>query len=142
MRFRQSHRKSPSLDTVALTDIVMNLFLFFFITFNFFSTFQASRETAIQVNLPMTAPGKALIHIPAVHQISLTKSGDILWDDSKVTGMELRGKLTQPDIKSMPIPLRSDREASVQKLVDVLEIVRDIGATNVSLQTAIDQNHK
>ncbi|MBI4387858.1 MAG: biopolymer transporter ExbD [Candidatus Omnitrophica bacterium] len=142
MRFRQSHRKSPSLDTVALTDIVMNLFLFFFITFNFFSTFQASRETAIQVNLPMIAPGKAPLHIPAVHQISLTKSGDILWDDSKVTGMELRGKLTQPDIKSKPIPLRSDREASVQKLVDVLEIVRDTGATNVSLQTAIDQNHK
>lgn len=136
MRFKHYPKRTTSLESVALTDIVMNLFLFFFITFNLFSTFQASRESPLKVNLPTISKGPAAPQVLA-HEIFLKKTGEIFWDQSTIAMDELRIRLKSQDTKTKPISLRADRDASVQGLVNILEIVRDAGITNASLQTKI-----
>ena len=137
MRFRETRFKRPvNLDSIALTDIVMNLFLFFFITFNLFATFKTGRESPLKVILPSITKGTAQAKIP-IHEIRLTKTGELLWDEKKLTLEELKVKLENQESKQKPITLRADRDASVQTLVNVLEIVRNAGAANVSLQTQI-----
>ena len=137
MRFRETRFKRPvNLDSIALTDIVMNLFLFFFITFNLFTTFKTGRESPLKVILPSITKGAAQTKIP-VHEIRLTQKGELLWDEKQLTLAELKLKLENQESKQKPITLRADKDASVQALVNVLEIVRNTGAVNVSLQTQI-----
>lgn len=141
MRFKRVPQKSVSLESIAFTDIVMNLFLFFFITFNLFSTFKAMRESPLKVKLPTLSKGP-VVKTAFVHEIVLTKAGDILWDEKKITSEQLTANLRDEENKSKPISLRADREASVQALVSVLETIRDSGSVNVSLQTKLEPGTK
>ena len=136
MRFKSRLTTHPSLESIALTDIVMNLFLFFFVTFNLFSTFGASNPSALKIKLPTVAK-ESKVKTIANHEIRLAKSGEIHWDNGKITLNELKEKLRMKENKSKLISLSADRDASVQSLVNVLEVVRETGATNVSLQTEI-----
>ncbi len=136
MRFRRASKIHVSLDNIALTDIVLNLFIFFFITFSLFSTFQSKRETPLKVNLPSLSKGTPIKSV-ASYEIFLTQKGEILWNESVITTEALKNKLEDPAIKSKPVSLRADKDASVQALVSLLEVVRDSGAKNVALQTEI-----
>ena len=40
MRFKREAKILTSMEPLALTDIVINMFIFFFITFSFLATFQ------------------------------------------------------------------------------------------------------
>ncbi len=139
MRFKHRLKTHVGTDNIALTDIVMNLFLFFFITFSLYSTFQAKRESPIKVNLPTLSTGPRA-EMQAAQEILLTKSGEILWNKSRVTLMKLKENLKDESNREKPIALRADREASVQALTSVLEVIRDTGAENVSLQTEINRS--
>ena len=139
MRFKRSIRHQVSLESIALTDIVMNLFLFFFVTFSLYSTFQIKRESPLKVNLPHASEG-ANLKLKAEHEILLTKSGEILWDEIPVQIKELRERLVRQENKKSQIALRADRDGSVQSLVSILETIRAAGATNVSLQTELKQS--
>jgi biopolymer transport protein ExbD len=120
---------------------VMNLFLFFFITFTISSAFQMKRESPLKVALPTIQKSPAANPVFA-HEIFLTKSGGILWDQTTVTVEGLKTKLQNESDKSKPVSLRADREASVQGLVSLFEAIRDSGATNVALQTKLESNLK
>ena len=138
MRFKHRLKSHVDVNNVALTDIVMNLFLFFFVTFSLYSTFQAKRETPLRVSLPTLHAGPAAERNPA-REIFLTKSGEIFWNEEKLTLAALKEKLLQEKKSELPIALRADRNASVQALTSILEVVRDTGAQNVSLQTELKQ---
>ena len=114
----------------------MNLFLFFFVTFSLYATFQVKRESPLRVNLPTASEGENT-KIKASHEIALTKAGEILWDGFPLVLSELKEKLSWKETKSGQIALRSDRDASVQSLISVFEVIRNSGATNVSLQTEL-----
>ena len=136
MRFKRASRFHVGVDTIALTDIVMNLFLFFFITFSLVSTFNSRPHSALKVNLPTIGTGSNLKNSPA-HEIRLTKSGELFWDNAKIPLDQLKPKLAAEKGKAKFISLQADREASIQNLVNVLEVIRNVGATNVSLQTEL-----
>ena len=139
MRFQCRSKTHVSVDNIALTDIVMNLFLFFFITFSLFSTFQAKRESPLKVHLPTLSSGPVEAAAKSAQEIWVSKSGDLFWNGARISREELKEKLKREANQTKPIALRVDREASVQALTSVLEIIRDTGTTNVSLQTQIDR---
>ena len=137
MRFKKRLRNHVNLESVALTDIVMNLFLFFFITFTLYSTFQFSKHSPIKIKLPSVSKGMTAPDKNTLHEIKLTKSGDITWNESKISLEQLKDKLLESKNQSRPVSLNADRNASVQMLVSVLEVIREMGANNVSLQTQL-----
>ena len=52
MKIRSAGRPQLTLESVAMTDIIMNMFVFFFISFSLLYTFNPQRESKIKVNLP------------------------------------------------------------------------------------------
>ncbi len=136
MKFRTRSKVHIGLESVALADIVMNLFIFFFITFSLLATFQRKPESPLRVSLPSVSKGTGETK-PASHEILLTRSGEILWNQTPIAVEKLKARLSDQKTKRERVDLRADRGASVQALVRILEAVRDSGATNVSLQTVI-----
>src|SRR5438552_18662045 len=55
MHFKRQSKVLFSLESVAITDIIMNMFIFFLITFSFLATFHKSNEGELDVNLPKAA---------------------------------------------------------------------------------------
>ncbi len=55
MRFKREQNISLGLEPLALADIVLNLFIFFFITFSFLASFHKLGETQMDINLPEAA---------------------------------------------------------------------------------------
>jgi len=60
VKIRMSGQYMVSLESIVMTDIVMNLFIFFFISFSLLYSFDPSRAKQIKVNLPMAKNVMAL----------------------------------------------------------------------------------
>ena len=138
MRFKPQRKVHVSLDSIALTDIITNLLIFFLITFSLVSTFSAKRESPMKVDLPGVSKGPGMKSF-AAYEIVLTKAGTILWNGAETSLAKLKKTLQDEYIRKERVSLRADRGATVQALVQLLEAVRDSGATNVSLQTQIQR---
>ena len=136
MRFKRVHKDHVTLESVAVTDIVMNLFLFFFVTFGLYTTFQIKHESPMKVDLPKVAEGK-IAGAEHVREILIQKSGQIVWNQTPITLNELKNKLAEDTDKNELIALRPDKQSSVQALVSVLDALRSSGMNNVSLQTEL-----
>ena len=137
MRFKRRPKNHIHLENIALTDIIMNLFLFFVISFGLTSSLASKHhESPLKVDLPQRSSG-ANLEVKPTHEIYLTKTGEVLWDNQPIEADHLKDKLVHSENKRGQIALRADRNASVQSLVSVLDAIRSSGATNVSLQTEI-----
>ena len=139
MRFKRRSKNHVHLENIALTDIIMNLFLFFVISFGLTSSLASKNtrpESPLKVSLPSVSDGSSE-RVKANHEILLTKIGEILWDGTTIDLDHLKQNLARRESKTGQIVLKADRDASVQSLVSVLETVRATGASNVSLQTEI-----
>jgi biopolymer transport protein ExbD len=69
--------------------------------------------------------------------ISITKSGEIYLEETPVTLEELRGRLRQsrgvrPDLK---VFIGGDREAHYEQVIQVMDLVRQVGISQVALET-------
>ncbi len=61
MKIRTNRTAMAGLESVAITDIILNMFIFFFTSFSLVYTFNPNRESRIQVKLPQAdvkAPAK------------------------------------------------------------------------------------
>lgn len=136
MRFKRKSKNHIQLENIALTDIIMNLFLFFVISFGVTSSLASKHsESPLQVDLPTVQKGDRISAEQTI-DIQITKDGNILWNNRGASLKELREKLAKEN-KSRPVAIRADKNASIQSLTSVLELVRDVGLTNVALQTEI-----
>ena len=52
MKVRTTNKQFLTLESVAMTDIVMNMFIFFFVSFSLLYTFNPHQESKIKVSLP------------------------------------------------------------------------------------------
>ncbi len=136
MRFKPRGKNHVTLESIALTDIVMNLFLFFFITFSLIATFGQEKLSPLKVDLPRVTSGKVDL-VRTEHEIMLTRKGNLLWNNEPIEMSALEAKLKDETIQNERVVLRSDKQASVQALVNILQVVRDSGAKNVVLQTRV-----
>ncbi len=131
--FRRRVREPLRLGITPLIDIVFLLLIFFMLTSRFVV------QEGIEVDLPRTAkahelPGRE------IHVIYVLKDGTVNYRDKELELAELRLKLTgfTPSEIMKPFEVRSDRNASVQSVVSVLELLRDIGAAKVTMGTIQD----
>ncbi|MDD5270763.1 MAG: biopolymer transporter ExbD, partial [Candidatus Omnitrophica bacterium] len=81
-----------TLENVAMTDIIMNMFIFFFISFSLLYTFSPQRIQKLDVKLP---EADNIVPIEEKNQINISITGDgaIYLDKDKVTSSGLKEKL-------------------------------------------------
>jgi len=138
MKIRPTIKPGASLESVAMTDIVMNLFIFFFISFSLLYTFNPSKESKIEVRLPEGAvtaepPAKG----PLV--VTVTAKNEIFIGNARIAPAQLAADLAarSKDDKAAGVLVRADKAAAVDYLVQVLNAAKRAGVAKLGV--AIEQ---
>ncbi len=124
MKIAGRRRRIVALESVAMTDIVLNMFIFFFISFSLLYTFKAERVHSIKITLPAAGAAGPLKEAGEA-RVTVTREGGIYLDGEKVdeerlTGEIARRKAVNPGLK---VALRADAQAPFQNAVRVFSAV-------------------
>lgn len=116
------------IDVVPLIDIVLLLVLFFVLT----SSFVAQPGT--KVNLPKLVTSEAVKY----ENIEIVVSqGNITYlDGSEITTPGLKSLLNEVSKRKQGVLIKSDRRASLGKVVEIWDLCRDSGITQINIATS------
>ena len=136
MRFQIHSKSHVLLEPIALADIVINLFVFFFVTFGLFATFDAKQKSL----LPIALPQSNRIPSPKTADplaLTMTRGGGLRLGFRPVTLPQLKRAVDYELSmrKGKNIKVQADRAISVQQLVSVLDILRETKAQAISIET-------
>jgi biopolymer transport protein ExbD len=128
-----------SLESVAMTDIVLNMFIFFFISFSLLYTF--SKSPGIKVILP-TAKTATLQEENVI--VFIGTENEIFLDDRKIGIDELRKALKErlDTSRKKVVILKSDEKVNLGLAVKVMDIAKQAEAEGVIISTTIEENVK
>ncbi len=126
-----------SLESVAMTDIVLNMFIFFFISFSLLYTF--SKSPGIKVTLPT-----AKTALPQEENITvfISSGNEVFLDSRKVNIGELKNILKErlDASRKKVVVLKSDQKVNLGLAVKVMDIAKQAGAEGVVISTTTEEN--
>jgi len=70
--------------------------------------------------------------------VTIDRDGKIFYRESKVSTEALRAALSRED-RQTPLLIRADKAVALQSFVNVLDMMRGLGFTKMSLQTEVRQ---
>lgn len=123
-----------ALESVAMTDIVMNMFIFFFISFSLIYTFNPVKMSKIAVKLPKASTAVAFEGSERV-VLTVTRSGQYFINEEKVKGPDIK-KALKEKIKENPdfsVVMKVDGSARFNNVVKVLDIINELNIRKVSV---------
>lgn len=121
-------KEFKDINVIPLVDIMLVLLTIVLIT----ATFVV--QGSIPVNLP-TAKSQEVRELKGF-EIAITKSGEILFEGKRVSLEDLERILSTAN-RDANIKVLADKDASVQSLVSVLDSLKRLGFTKVSIRTEI-----
>ena len=123
-----------SLESVAMTDIVMNMFIFFFISFSLLYTFSPYRVKKLEVKLPEANSATAMNNKKQFN-ITINNEGSVYLDQEAVTKKALREKISlrYNENPGLSVVVSSDRLVRFKDIVDVLDILNAVGVKNLNI---------
>jgi len=129
MNFERKHKIEPSFNYASLTDIVLQLLIFFLITSSFVSS------PGIQVQLPKAQTSETQTDRQTV--LTITTTGRIYINSEEVTTETLGQKLIPilDKNRTQVIIVRADKEVSLQKAVEVIDLAKGVGAQRFLIAT-------
>ncbi|MGE0680306.1 MAG: ExbD/TolR family protein [Candidatus Binatia bacterium] len=136
MRFKRHNRVLFSMESIALTDIIMNMFIFFFITFSFLATFNKTNEGQVDVTLPKAASATPRPEKKGL-AVNLTKEGGLLLEKEAVTLAQLKTYFQKEKATGAEITVivRADKEVSHGRVVEVMDLARTEGLNKLAIAT-------
>ena len=136
MRFKQHTQSNISLESVALTDIIMNMFIFFFITFSFLATFNQVKEGQVDVSLPKVSSATPQPEKKRL-TVSLTKDGGLFLNEEAISIDQLQVKFQAEQAQGSEITLvvRADQEVQHGRVVNVMDLARTEGFHRLAIAT-------
>lgn len=135
-------KSKPSLfgDSIALADIVINLFVFFFITFGLYAQLDPAKNGSFPIQLPKA--GSAAIETQARPlTVSIHPGGTIYLRSKAIPLKELKSAVDR-DLsvrKDKRVLIQADQSLSLQTFVSVLDVVKATQAQSVAIETKIDR---
>ena len=118
-----------------MTDMVLNLFIFFFISFSLLYTFNSDRLAKVPVKPPrVSGPVAAKITDKPV-VVTLDHAGLIYVGDAAVTMSTLGGAVGDALKRTSrtTVLLRADRLVTIKDVMKALETAKQAGAADVSI---------
>jgi biopolymer transport protein ExbD len=130
-----------SLENVAMTDIVMNMFIFFFISFSLLYTFSPQRIQKLDIKLP---EAKNIAPIEEKNQINIIITGDgaVYFDKDKVSLSQLKEQVGSR-YKENPratVVLRADKAVRFKQIVSILDMLTELKVTRLSIAAMSDKS--
>jgi biopolymer transport protein ExbD len=123
-----------ALESVAMTDIVMNMFIFFFISFSLLYTFNQTRLSKIEVRLPKAQSAVSLEGVEKVI-LTITKRGEYFVNDDKVKAGDLKAifKAKLKENPSAAFLLKVDNMTKFDNVVKALDVINELNIKQVSI---------
>jgi biopolymer transport protein ExbD len=123
-----------SMESVAMTDIVLNMFIFFFISFSLLYTFNPQRVQKLEVKLPAASHTTTIDKMSQIN-ITLTNEGVLYFDQDVVTMRELKDRIRRQhaDNPSIVVILRADKLVNFKTVVSVLDMLTELGISNLNI---------
>jgi biopolymer transport protein ExbD len=129
------HRESTAtLESIALTDIILNIFIFFFTAFSLVYTFNPMRESRIIVKLPQadvkTPPDQKepiIVTINSRNEVFLSNRPKTLRDLKK----ELQSLIAFS--KTRPVIVRADKSVIFDRVVQVMDVAKSAGVERLGI---------
>lgn len=134
MRFKRHNKLEHGLrqiDIAPMVDCLFLLLIFFMLTSSF--TFQSG----INVKLPKAVTSDLIQDQNVV--VTITSENVIYLNGTIVTLKELTKQLQDSNYKTKPLLIRSDRRASVGRVVDVWDLCRNLGIERIHIATNQEQ---
>ena len=119
-------------ESIALTDMVMNLFIFFFVSFSLLYTFSPERLARLEVNLPKASAGQGGSQATTV--VTVTRDGRYFLGERAVPDGRLVTELAQLAARraGMAVLIRADEASPCRALVAVFDACRSAGISRTS----------
>jgi biopolymer transport protein ExbD len=115
------------IDIAPLIDMVFQLLIFFMLTSSFIF------QTGIKINLPKAITSEV---VQEESKVIVITGENVIYADGKVVTMpELERILKAAARKNSPLLIKSDRRASLGRVVDVWDMCREVGLTKVNIAT-------
>lgn len=123
-----------ALESVAMTDIVLNMFIFFFISFSLLYTFNTTRVSKVNVKLPKASSAVSLEGSEKT-VLMITKDGEFVVNDEKKDLKNLKEYLSQKvkEDPSMNLLLKVDSRTKFSNVVNVLDLINELHIERVSV---------
>lgn len=123
-----------ALESVAMTDIVMNMFIFFFISFSLIYTFNPVKMSKIEVKLPKASTTIALEGSEKV-MLTITRDGDYFINEDKVKGSGIKAALEArlKENNGISVVLKVDGSARFDNVVKALDVINELNIQKVSI---------
>jgi len=134
IKIRQQNNYLVALESVVMTDIVMNMFIFFFISFSILYTFNPTRVSKVEVKLPKASSAVSLEGSEKTI-LAITKDGEYLINDEKKDVNNLREYLASlvKEDPSMNLLLKVDSRTKFSNVVNVLDMINELHIERVSV---------
>lgn len=130
MKFRRHMELEHGLKQIELTpliDMVFLLLIFFLLTSNFIV------QPGIKVNLPKAATSE-IIQVENV-EIVVSAENVTYLNGKVVTSKDLKLLIVQVAKRKQTILIKADRRASLGRVVEVWDLCRDLGVSQVNIAT-------
>lgn len=129
-----------SLESVAMTDIIMNMFIFFFISFSLLYTFSPERIQKLDIKLP-EATNTAPLEDKNQVNIVLTGDGAIYLDKERVSISGLKDALSarRKDNPKLTVILRADKSVRFKQIVSVIDMLTELKVSRLSIAAVNEQ---
>jgi biopolymer transport protein ExbD len=134
VKIRTNRTALAGLESFAITDIILNMFIFFFTSFSLVYTFNPTRESRIHVKLP-----QADVRTPAKQkepiEVTIDAGARVYLAGKPVALSRLAGAISAMlgSDTSTNVIVRSDRSVVFDRVVQVLDAVKKSGAERLSL---------
>jgi len=129
MKFkRRTELKKGQLDIAPLIDVVFLLLIFFMLTSSFIF------QPGIKVNLPKAVTSEAIHEKSLV--ILITSSDLVFINKRAITTKELDSRLRIAAKEKKPLLIKADRRATMGKIVEIWDMCRDTGISQINIATS------
>jgi biopolymer transport protein ExbD len=131
----KTHRESfAALESIAITDIILNMFIFFFTAFSLVYTFNPSRESKIAIKLPQADVQSPVDQTNPV-VIGINSRNEVFLDNKLKTLGELRTDLPSLIIsnRNRTVIIRADKSVVFDRVVQVLDVAKNSGVERLGI---------
>jgi biopolymer transport protein ExbD len=129
MRFkRHVEFKKGQLDIAPLIDVVFLLLIFFMLTSSYIF------QPGIKINLPKAVTSEAIHEQNLI--ITINDKDLIYLNNRLLTLKQLKSHLKNAATEDRPLLIKADRKASLGKVVQIWDMCREAGLTQINIATS------
>jgi biopolymer transport protein ExbD/biopolymer transport protein TolR len=131
----KTHRNSVvTLESIAFTDIILNIFIFFFTAFSLVYTFNPTRESRIVVKLPRADIKMPVDQIEPI-VVTINSRSEIFLKNQLKTLRDLKTEMESllAFNKTRPVIVRADKSVVFDRVVQVLDVAKNAGVERLGI---------